>query len=82
MQSVMKQLETAACAYCAMSSAEKASLCIVWSNIASALTKYLKESNSVNQGNEKHHDLSCFYMVLLFPFYHFYSITYKQVCIL
>jgi hypothetical protein len=38
MQSVMKQLETAASAYCATSSSEKASLCIVWSNVASALT--------------------------------------------
>jgi hypothetical protein len=76
MQSVMKQLETAASGYCA----EEASLCIVWSNIASALTKYLKDSNIVNQGTERHHDLSCFYLVLVFPFYHFYSITYKQVC--
>jgi hypothetical protein len=80
MQSVMKQLETFAAACSAISDAERASLCIVWSHVASALTKYLKANNSVNQGNERHHDLSCFYLVLLFPFYHLYSITYKQVC--
>jgi hypothetical protein len=80
MQSVMKQLETVASAYSTIISEERASLSIVWSNVAAALIKYLKDNNNVNQGNETHHDLSCFYLVLLFPFYHLFSITYKQVC--
>jgi hypothetical protein len=80
MQSVIRQLEIAASACPDISSAERASLCVLWSNVADALTKYLKFHMHVNQGDEKHHDLSCFYLVMLFPFYHFYSITYKQVC--
>jgi hypothetical protein len=79
MQSVMKQLETITSSCCNINSEERASLCSVWSIIAAALTVYLKDQNHVNQGNEKHHDLSCFYLVVLFPFYHLYSITYKQV---
>jgi hypothetical protein len=80
MQSVMKQLEIVANANYSVSSSERASLCIVWCNVAAALTNYVKDQNHVNQGNEKHHDLTCFYLVMLFPFYHLYSITYKQVC--
>ena len=80
MQSVIRQLEIAASACQDISSAERASLCVLWNNVADALTKYLKFHMHVNQGDEKHHDLSCFYLVMLFPFYHFYSITYKQVC--
>jgi len=80
MQSVIRQLEIAACACHDISSAERTSLCVLWSNVADALTKYLKFHMHVNQGDEKHHDLSCFYLVMLFPFYHFYSVTYKQVC--
>jgi hypothetical protein len=80
MQSVVRQLEIAASACHDISSVERASLCVVWNNVAVALTKYLKLHMHVNQGDEKHHDLSCFYLVMLFPFYHFYSITYKQVC--
>lgn len=79
-QSVMKQLETVTSSYYNINSEEEASLCTVWGIIAAALTICLKDQNHVNQGNEKHHDLSCFYLVVLFPFYHFYSITYKQVC--
>jgi hypothetical protein len=80
MQSVMKQLETATSSYYNINIEERVSLCTVWSIVAAALTVYLKDQNPVNQGNEKHHDLSCFYLVVLFPFYHLYSITYKQVC--
>ncbi|XP_069683909.1 serine-rich adhesin for platelets-like [Periplaneta americana] len=78
MHSVMKQLETVASAYYNVNSVERSSLCIVWSNVATVLTNYLKDHNDVNQGNEKHHDLSCFYLVVVFPFHHMYSITYKQ----
>jgi hypothetical protein len=80
MQSVIRQLEITAGACHDISSAERALLCVLWSNVAGALTKYLKFHMHVNQGDEKHHDLSCFNLVMLFPFYHFYSITYKQVC--
>jgi hypothetical protein len=81
MQSVIRQLEIAALACHDISSAERVSLCVLWSCVADALIKYLKFNMNVNQGNEKHHDLSCFYLVMLFPFYHFYSIPYKKVCI-
>ncbi|PSN48724.1 hypothetical protein C0J52_08796 [Blattella germanica] len=77
-QSVLKHLETVASAYYNVNTVERAALCLVWCNIALALTEYLKESSTVNQGDNKQHDLNCIYLVLLFPFYHLYSINYKQ----
>jgi hypothetical protein len=80
MQSVIKQLETVAYTYYNVNTVERSSsLLTVWTNVAQAMNEYIKDHQIVNLGNDNHHDLSCLYMTLLFPFYHFYSVSYKQV---